>query len=185
MLSLGEIKTGKVLKINNEPYVVIKTEHNKTARASAVLKTKLKNLITGNILEMDFRSGEKAEEGEPEKKKANYLYKDENEAHFMDNTTFEQFSIDLDLISEKIGFLKEGTDVDLLYFNEKPVALNLPIKMVFKVISSPPGVKGNSAGNVTKQVEIETGATMNVPMFINEGDLIRINTDTGEYVERA
>jgi elongation factor P len=103
----------------------------------------------------------------------------------MDNESYEQFDLPLEEIGESAMFLKDGTDVDVLYFEGKPVSVSLPIKVDLKVVSAPPGVKGNSAGNVTKQVELETGAKINVPMFINEGDIIRINTDSGEYVERA
>lgn len=185
MLSLNEIKTGKVIEINNEPFVVYKADHHKTGRGGAVLKTKLKNLINGNILEKTFQGNDKAVEAETETKKVNYLYKDENEAYFMDNETYDQFSLNLDQIGERQKFLKDGTEVNLLYFSGNPVALELPVKIELKVISAPPGVKGNSAGNVTKQIELETGAKINAPLFINEGDVIRVNTDTGEYVERA
>ncbi|MFH1427373.1 MAG: elongation factor P, partial [Patescibacteria group bacterium] len=157
----------------------------KTGRGGAVLKTKLKNLINGNILEKTFQGNDKAVEAETETKKVNYLYKDENEAYFMDNETYDQFSLNLDQIGERQKFLKDGTEVNLLYFSGNPVALELPVKIELKVISAPPGVKGNSAGNVTKQIELETGAKINAPLFINEGDVIRVNTDTGEYVERA
>lgn len=185
MLSISEIKLGKILKINNEPFVVIKADHHKMGRGGAVLKTKLKNLINGNVLEKTFQGNDKGESAETEKKKANYMYKDDTKAFFMDNTSYEQFELDLEQIGEKQKFLKDGTDVDVLYFDNKPVAIDLPVKMAFKVISAPPGVKGNSAGNVNKQVELETGTLINAPMFINEGDIIKINTDTGEYVERA
>lgn len=185
MLSLNEIKIGKVIEVNNEPYVILKTDHHKMGRGGAVLKTKLKNLITGNILDKTFQGNDKAEEAVTEKKKANFMYKDDASAYFMDNESYEQFSLDLDQIGEKIKYLKDGTDVDVLYFDNKPVAVDIPIKVELKVVSAPPGVKGNSAGNVTKQVELETGATISAPMFINTGDVIRINTDTGEYVERA
>ena len=185
MLTLSEIKTGKVIKVGDEPYVVAKTDHHKMGRGGAVLKTKLRNLITGNILEKTFQGNEKAEEAETETKKTNFMYKDEDQAYFMDNETYEQFSLPLEQIGEKQRFLKEGTDVDTLYFSDKPVAIDLPIKMDLKVVSAPPGVKGNSAGNVTKQVELETGVKINAPMFVNEGDVIKVNTDTGEYVARA
>lgn len=185
MLNFNEIKIGKVIKINDEPYVIIKTDHHKMGRGGAVLKTKCRNLISGNTLERTFQGAEKAEEAETETKKANYMYKDKDEAYFMDNTSFEQFNLSIDAIGEQAKFLKDDTNVDVLYFENTPVSINLPIKMDFKVISAPPGVKGNSAGNVNKTVEIETGATISVPMFINEGDIIRINTETGEYVERA
>ena len=185
MLNFNEIKTGKVIKVNAEPYIIIKTDHHKMGRGGAVLKIKCRNLINGNVLERTYQGSEKAEEAETETKKANFMYKDKDEAYFMDNTNYEQFNLHLEEIGEAAKFLKDGTDVDVLYFENKPVSISLPVKMDFKVVSAPPGIKGNSAGNVNKQVEIETGAVLNVPMFINEGDVIRINTDTGEYVERA
>lgn len=185
MLNFNEIKTGKVIKLNSEPFIIIKTDHHKMGRGGAVLKVKCRNLINGNILERTYQGAEKAEEAETETKKANFMYKDKDEAYFMDNASFEQFNLALEDIGESAIFLKDGVDVDVLYFENRPVSISLPIKMDFKVVSAPPGVKGNSAGNVNKQVEIETGAKLNVPMFINEGDVIRINTDTGEYVERA
>lgn len=185
MLNFNEIKTGRVIKVNSEPYIIIKTDHHKMGRGGAVLKIKCRNLINGNILERTYQGAEKAEEAETETKKANFMYKDKDEAYFMDNASYEQFNLHLEELGDQIQFLKDGTDVDVLYFESRPVSISLPIKMDFKVVSAPPGVKGNSAGNVNKQVEIETGAKVNVPMFINEGDAIRINTDTGEYVERA
>lgn len=185
MLSMSEIKVGKVIQVNNEPFVVTKTDHHKMGRGGAVLKVKLRNLVSGSVLEKTYQGSEKAEEANTEKKKANFLYADEANANFMDNESYEQFTLSLDSIGEKRQYLKDGADVDVLYFDNNPVAINLPIKMDFKVVSAPPAVKGNSAGNVTKAVELETGATINAPLFINEGDIIRINTDTGEYVERA
>jgi len=185
MLNFNEIKTGRVIKVNGEPFIIIKTDHHKMGRGGAVLKIKCRNLINGNILERTYQGAEKAEEAETETKKANFMYKDKEEAYFMDNGNYEQFNLPLEEIGEPAEFLKEGVDVDVLYFEGRPVSVSLPIKMEFKVISAPPSVKGNSAGNVNKQVEIETGALINVPLFINEGDIIRINTDTGEYVERA
>ncbi len=184
MLSLNEIKTGKIIQVNNEPYLVTKTGHHKMGRGGAVLKAKLKNLINGSILDKTFQGNDRAEEANTEKKKANFMYSDEQNANFMDNETYEQFTIPLEQIGNKQKFLKQGTGIDVLYFKDKPVAIDLPIKMEFKVISAPPGVRGNSAGNVTKQIELETGAKINVPLFVNEGDAIRVNTETEEYVER-
>ncbi len=185
MLNFNEIKIGRVIKINSDPFVIIKTDHHKMGRGGAVLKVKCRNLINGNILERTFQGAEKAEEAETATKKANFMYKDKDGANFMDNASYEQFSLPLEEIGESAKFLKEGIDVDVLYFENRPVSVSLPIKMDFKVTSAPPSVKGNSAGNVNKLVEIETGAQVNVPLFIEEGETIRINTDTGEYVERA
>ena len=149
------------------------------------MKIKIKNLINGNILEKTLQGNDKVENANTEKKKCNYMYSDENNSYFMDNETYDQFSLPLEQLGEKKKFLIDGTDVDTLYFEGKPVSVDLPIKMKLKVISAPPGVKGNSAGNVTKKVTLETGAEISVPMFIKEGEVIIINTDSGEYVERA
>lgn len=185
MLNLNEIKIGALLKIAHEPYAVIKADHHKMGRGGAVLKTKLKNLLNNNVIEKTFQGNDKAEEAETETNKANYLYKTGTEACFMNNESFEQFSLPLEQIGGKLKFLKENLDVDILYFQGQPAILKLPVKISLKVISSPPGVKGNSAGNVSKTVQLETGAQINAPMFINEGDMVIVNTDTGEYVSRA
>lgn len=185
MLNLNEIKIGKIIQVNNAPFLVARTDHHKVARGGAVLKVKLKNLIDGSVLDKTFQGNDKAESADTEKKKANFMYADENNANFMDNESYEQFTIDLEAIGDKIKFLKDGIDVDVLYFESNPVAIDLPVKMEFKVISAPPGVKGNSAGNVTKKVVIETDTEISAPLFINEGDIIRVNTETGEYAERA
>lgn len=185
MLSLNEIKIGALLKIGGEPYAVIKADHHKMGRGGAVLKTKLKNLLNGNVMEKTFQGNEKAEEAATETGRANYLYKTDQEAYFMNNESFEQFSLPVAEIGDKLKFLKEGADVNILYFQGKPAALKLPIKISLKVTSAPPGVRGNSAGNVSKTVELETGAQISAPMFINQGDLVIINTDTGEYVSRT
>lgn len=185
MFGLNEIKTGKVVRVGEEPYLVLRADHHKMGRGGAVLKVKLRNLISGHILDKTWQGNEKVEEALTEKKKADYLYKDEREIYLMDNESYEQFGLPLEQIGERQKFLKEGMAVDVLYFEDRPVAINLPVKVDLKVKSAPPGVKGNSAGSVTKTVELETGATVNVPMFIEESDIIRINTETGEYVERA
>ncbi|PIR94993.1 elongation factor P [Candidatus Falkowbacteria bacterium CG10_big_fil_rev_8_21_14_0_10_37_6] len=185
MLSINEIKLGTLIKINNEPYIVIRSDHHKMGRGGAVLKTKLKNLISGNVIEKTFQGNDKAENAETQEKNSQYLYKDDNDVYFMDNENFEQFSISLEQIGASINWLKDGTDVKVMYFDNKPVSVRLPVKVELRVVSAPPGVKGNSAGNVTKIVTLETGVEVAAPMFINENDIIRINTETGEYVERA
>lgn len=185
MLSLTEIKIGKVLLINKEPYVVVKADHHKMGRGGAVLKTKLRNVLSSNVMERTFQGSDKAEEAEVEYRKADYLYKDERNAYFMDAESFEQFELPIDQIEEQLKFLKDGTSIEALYFENRAMAIKLPIKVELEVVSAPPGVRGNSAGNVMKTVELETGAELQVPMFIEAGTVIRINTDSGEYVERV
>ncbi len=185
MLDISQIKQGKIIQINKEPYLVIKSDHHKMGRGGAVLKTKLRNLINGSILDKTFQGNERAEEAHTEKKKAAFLYTDEDNAHFMDNNSFEQVSLGLESLGEKVNFLKEGVDVSVLYFEGNPVAIELPAKIELSVVQAPPGVKGNSASNTTKQVELETGLTISAPMFVEKGDMVRVNTETGEYVERV
>jgi len=185
MLTISDIKNGTLIQINNEPYIAIKVEHHKVAMSKAILKLKLKNLITGSIIEKTLQGNDKIEEAETEMRKVNFSYRDAENAYFMDNETFDQFGLPLDQVGDKIKFLKEGTDVDVLHFQGKPISIALPIKIKIKVTSAPPGVKGNSAGSVTKKVTLETGAEISAPLFIKDGDIIVVNTDTGEYVERA
>lgn len=185
MLSLTEIKVGCLIVINGEPYVVTKSEHHKMGRGGAVVKTKLKNLVTGNVVEKTWQGNDRAEEADVEKRKANYLYKDESFAYFMDNESYEQYNLPLDQLGGKERFMKDGIDVTVMHFEGKPMSVELPIKVELTVTSAPPGVRGNSAGNVMKTAELETGAVISVPMFVESGDVIRINTENEEYVERA
>jgi len=183
--SLHDIKKGLNINWNNEPYTVMESNFVRMQQRKPVMQTKLKNLLTGKIIEYSFKPGDKIEVADLQQNKANYLYKDENFAYFMDNLNYEQFSIPLEKIAAKIKFLKENTDCDILYYESKPITIDLPIKMNFKVTTSPPGVKGDSSSNVTKQITIETGAVINAPLFIKEGEEIVVNTETSEYVGRA
>jgi elongation factor P len=183
--SLSEIKKGTSITWNNEPYIIMESNFVKMQMRKPVMQTKLKHLITGKILEYSFKPGDKVFEADLMRNKANYLYKDESFAYFMDNKTFEQFQLPLETIGNKIKFMKDGTDVDVLYYEGNAVSIDIPIKMNFKVISAPPGTKGDSASNVTKQVELETGAMINAPLFVKEGEIITVNTETEEYVGRA
>jgi elongation factor P len=184
--SLNSIKTGLTIIVDGEPHIVLWADFMRTAQRKPVMRTKLRNLINGKVLEKSFKPGDKVEEADLANSTANYLYKDPNNIYLMDNKSFEQFSISLDRISEKVKFLKDGLDLNVLYFNGNPINVDLPIKMQFKVVSAPPGVRGDTAsGNVTKRVTLENGLEINTPLFIKEGDEIIINTGTGEYVERG
>jgi elongation factor P len=187
MLStLNDIKQGLVIVYRDEPFLVMKAKFVRMQQRKPVMQTKLKNLINGKVLEYNFKPGDKVQEADISRKKVNYLYKDKNDFYFMDNETFEQFSLSENQIGENAKFLKESSEVTLLFFNNNPVALELPAKMNFKVIEAPEGTRGDSAqGRVCKTVKIETGHEINVPLFIKPGDTIRINTETGEYVERV
>jgi elongation factor P len=184
--SLNSIKSGMSIIINGEPYLVQFADFMRTAQRKPVMRTKLKNLTNGKVLEMSFHPGDKVEEAELDRGTANYLYKDDNNIYLMDNKTYEQFTIPAGQIGDKVKFLKESSDLDVLYFNGKPINIDLPIKLTLKVITAPPAIRGNTAsGNVTKKVVLENGLEVNAPLFIEEGNEIIINTDSGEYVERA
>ena len=184
MLSMSEIKLGKVLTINNEPYQVVFTQHIKVARGGAVLKTKLKNLVNGSTLEKTFSGSDTVEIADLQRKKANFLYSQDDDFFFMDNEDFEQFQFSADIIGSAIDYLSEGQTVDVLIFNGQPVSIALPPKVVLEVSSAPDGVKGNTSGAATKAIILETGLQLRSPMFIKSGDKIKVNTETGEYVER-
>ncbi|MBM2820968.1 MAG: elongation factor elongation factor [Candidatus Berkelbacteria bacterium] len=185
MLSINDLKVGTKVNFNGQPYVVIFSEHSKLGRGGGIQRTKMRNLISAAIIEKTFSGAEKLEEAELETKKAQYLYKDDNGYNFMDSATFEQFSLAKNQLGKTAGFLKEGGEVDILYFEEEPININLPIKMTFEITYTEPGFKGNTASTVNKPATIETGSQVMVPLFIKNGDKIVLDTRTGEYVERA
>ncbi len=182
---MSDIKVGTTISHQGAPYVVVRADHSKQARSAAVLRAKLKNLITGQVLDLTFQGGDSIEPADLARKKASYQYADENEFYFMDTDTFDQFGIPKDAVGDASNYIKEGEDVDVMYYEGKAVSVSVPPKVDLTVTDSPPGIKGDSASNVTKKVTVETGYELNVPLFIKQGEKIRINTDTGDYVERA
>lgn len=183
--SLNSIRVGITITMNGEPYQVQTANFVRMQQRKPVMQTKLKNMINGKVLEYSFKAGERVEEADLVKNKADYLYKDPSGVYFMDTKTYEQFSLEREFLGAKVELLKEGMSVDILCFEEKPIAISLPPKIDLKVTSAPPGIKGDSAGNVTKLVTLETGLVVAAPLFVKEGDTLRINTETLEYVERV
>lgn len=186
MLDMSTIRKGKVIKFQEAPYLILSTDHSKTAQRRPVLRTKMRNLLNDAVLEYSFAQSEKAEEADLERgKPAQFLYKDDTKAYFMDQTSFEQFELPVEAVEDQLKFLPEGKDVMFMAFEGRPVTLDLPPKMDVKVTEAPEGVKGNSQGRVMKTATLETGYEIQVPMFIKSGDIIRVSTDTGDYVERV
>ena len=185
MLSITDLKTGTKISIGDEPYIVLSYSQSKMGRGGSIVKVKVKNLKTGSNLSKTYQGAEKIDEAELSKKSAQFLYLDSTNANFMDSTTFEQFSIPLSQIGEQKDCLVEGTETDILYYNNQPINIELPIKMKFKVTEAPPGVRGNTAGAATKPVIIETGDKVDTPLFIKVGDIIVVDTRDGKYVERG
>lgn len=185
MLQMSDIKMGKVVDMDGSPWRVISTDHLQMGRGSAVLRTKLKNLIDGSVREHTFKSGDKIEEADLNRSKANFLYREGDKFFFMDNESYEQFEFPEDQIGDISNFVKENSDVEVLSFNGNPVSIGLSPKVTLKVVEAPPGIKGDTAGNATKRVKLETGYELPVPLFIKEDEDIIVNTESGEYVERA
>ena len=185
MLNIGEIKTGKNIVLDGEPFSVLYHEHSKTGRAGAVLRTRLRNLTSGAVLEKTFQGADKIGEADISKSKAQYLYRETNNFFFMDNDTYDQFSLSDKVLGNSINYLIEGTEVTILNFNGIPINLELPIKMKLKVIEAPPNIKGDTVSSGGKNVTLETGIKINTPLFVKTGDEIIVNTETGEYVSRA
>ena len=185
MLSINDLKLGTKIIFNNQPHQVIYTEHSKLGRGGSILRTKIKNLVSDTVIDKTFAGNEKIEEAELETKKAQFLYKADNQYFFMDSATFEQFELTDNQIGNSGKFLKENTDVDILYFDDEPINIQLPIKITLSVTYTEPGYKGNTSSATTKPATLETGAQINVPLFVKDGDKIIVDTRTGEYVERA
>jgi elongation factor P len=185
MYTINDLKLGTRILFNGQPYQVVFSQHSKQGRAGGILRSKIKNLIDGSTIEHTFAGAEKIEPAELQMQKAQYLYHDNDNAFFMNSDNFEQFEIPIAQIKDQVKFLKEGEEVDLLYFDDKPINIQLPIKIKMKVTYTEPGFKGNTASTVTKPATLETGAQINVPLFIKENDLVIIDTRTGQYVERA
>jgi elongation factor P len=186
MASTSDISRGMILKLDGSLYTVVEFGENKTARAAAKVWAKLKGLDNTRSIEKTWNSGDTIYPVRVERKTYQYLYKDDTGYNFMDNETFEQVAL-ADNMVDAPQFLKEGQEVSVLINTEteQPMSVELPDKIVLKITYSEPGVKGDTATRTLKPATVETGATVNVPLFVNEGELIRINTKTGEYVERV
>ncbi len=184
MITTNDLKNGMTVFYDDVLYEVLYFQHVKPGKGGAFVRTKLKNLYTGAIIDKTFRAGEKIEQAILETKKMQYLYKDEHYI-FMDTQTYEQVEIEDAFINEKKRFLVENLDVTVTFYKGKPISIELPITIEAKVIKTEPGVKGDTVSNVLKPAEIETGAKIQVPLFINEGDIIKIDTRTGQYITRV
>lgn len=186
IIDYNEIKPGKCIVLNDEPYAVISSHVAQKQKRRPTNQTKLKNLITGRVVEQTFQQSEKAEEADIAKKEIKYLYTNKGESWFCDpKNPSDRFSLKTEILDGKEGFLKANTIVDAMIFDDEVIGIKPPIKVELLVKEAAPAVKGNTVSGGSKQVVLETGATINVPLFINEGDVLRINTETGEYTERA
>lgn len=186
MANTADISRGMIIKLEGSLYSVIEFGENKTARAAAKVWAKLKGVDNSRSIEKTWNSGDTIYPVRVEKKNYQFLYKDDSGYNFMDTETFEQIALQETMVDAP-QFLKDGQDVAVMFNTEteQPMSVELPDKIVLLVTYSEPGVRGDTATRTLKQATVETGATVNVPLFVNEGELIRVNTKTGEYVERV
>lgn len=185
MGNLTDLKVGSIVKLKGDPFLITYNQFMRKDAGKPVMRTKLKNLITGNTLDKTFLAGESYEFAEIERKKCQYLYKDDSEAHFMDNETFEQFALPVEDIEDALTFLKDDEEVYVTFYEGRPIGVQPPIKVTLEITETTPGVKGDTASGGSKQATVETGAVINVPLFVKEGDKVVINTETGVYDSRA
>lgn len=184
-MNATEIKKGKALVFKDQPHMVTEANFVFPGKGQAFVKTKLKNLKTGTMVDHVFKSNVQVEEADVMFKNVSFLYSDDENFYFMDESTYEQQQVPADIVGSRNVFMQEGQKYKGMFLDEFIFDIELPPKMVMTVIEAPPGVKGDSSTNVTKKVKVETGAMISVPLFIKEGEKIRVNTDTGEYVERV
>jgi len=185
MYSTTDFRKGLKIEFNGEPYIIVDFQHVKPGKGGAFVRTRLKNLITGNVIDHNFRSGEKVPIPELEEKEMQYLYQEGEDYYFMDTSTYEQIMLTAEQLGESAGFLQEQCLVKVLYYKGKPIGVELPTFVELKVVETEPGVRGDTVSGGSKNAVLETGKQVQVPLFINVGDVIKIDTRTGEYVERV
>jgi len=185
MLGVQELKNGVTFLLDDQPFIVLKYEHIKMGRGSATIKVKARNLLSGAVLDRSFINSAKVEEINTIRRVMQYLYRDGNDYIFMDNSTYEQVSLPEAVLAESAKFLKEGITVNILFWDERPLWVELPPKMEFTVAETDPGIKGNSAANMYKSAVLDNGVTVRVPLFIETGEKIMVDTRDGSYAERV
>jgi elongation factor P len=185
MIDVNDLRKGTTFEYDGQLFKVLEYSHNKPGRGNATIRVKARNLKTGANIEKTFPSGERVSDVRLDFHNVQFLYTDGEFYHFMDNVTFDQPAVRGDMLGEAAGFLKEGMECKLTFYEGAPLDIELPTSVDLKVVSAETAIRGDTATGVTKKVEVETGVTLLVPNFIKVGDTIRIDTRTGEYVTRA
>lgn len=184
-LSINEIKAGITLLVNDEAYIVVDAQHVKPGKGAAFVRAKVRNLKSSNIQEVTYRGGEKIEQAYIDERKLQYQYNTGDIYHFMDQETYEDIAISREAVGDNAKFLKDNLEVAGLFYKGQTLSVTLPNSVVYKITHTEPGIKGDTAKSGTKPAELETGAIVQVPLFINEGDNIKVDTRTGGYLERV
>lgn len=184
-LSINEMKAGLTVWVDDAVWVILECQHVKPGKGSAFVRAKMRNMKNSSVQEKTFRGDEKIEEAYVEERKLQYQYNTGDMYHFMDQETFEEVPIEVDSVGDKIKFLKDNLEVTAYFYEDEVLSVNLPNFIVFEITQTEPGIKGDTAKSGTKPANIETGATIQVPLFVDVGDKIKVDTRNGEYIERA
>jgi len=184
MYSTTDFKKGLKIEIDGTPFEIIDFQHFKPGKGGAMIRTKLRNILNAKVVDNTFRSGEKVGKPNLENREMQFLYKDGSDLIFMDLTTFEQISMPEDVTDGKSGFLKDGQVCEVLLYNERPLDIEIPLSLVLKVVTTEPGARGDTVSNVTKPATLETGLIIQVPIFVVEGDNVKVDTRSKEYLGR-
>ena len=185
IISTADFRNGMVIVLENDLMQLVEFQHVKPGKGGAFVRTKLKNVLTGRVLEKTYRSGEKFEEARLEAQVWQYLYNDGDLYHFMHKETFEQLAVGHDTVGDKDQWLKENNDATLMFYKDKPISIDIPFFVELKITQCDPGVQGDRATSGNKPATLETGAVVQVPLFIEEGTVIRVDTRTRAYIERV
>jgi elongation factor P len=184
-IDTSEFRKGLKIEIDGEPYEITDFQHVKPGKGAAFVRTTYRSMLSGRVLQNNFRSGDKFEKPDIEEKEMQYLYAQGDEFHFMESKTFEQTFISAAVLAENKNFLKESINVSILFFNGKAIGVSLPNSVDLKVTKCDPGVRGDTVSGAQKPATLESGYTVNVPLFINEGDVLKIDTRDGKYLTRV
>jgi elongation factor P len=185
MISTSEFRNGAKIELDGDPYLIVEFQFVKPGKGGAFVKTRIKSLKTGNVLDKNFRSGEKFEQPDILDTETQYLYASGKDYYFMDTQSYEQFFLSSEQLGDAIKFLKENMAVQMMFYQGKPLSVDLPMFVELKIAKTDPGVRGDTATGGSKQAELETGATIKVPLYMEEGEMIKIDTRTGTFVERV
>lgn len=185
MYSTADFRKGLKVEIDGAPYVIVDFLHVKPGKGGAFVRTKIKHLMTGKVLDQTFRSGERVKRPDLAEREMQYLYREGGNFYLMDNETYEQYALTGEQMGDAVLFLADNLNVKVLFFNQQPVAVELPTFVELTVAQAEPGVRGDTASGGSKPATLESGAVIQVPLFINEGDRVKVDTRTGAYLERV
>ena len=184
-VSTAEFRNGLKIEIDGDPYIIVEFQHVKPGKGGAFVRTKMKSLKSGNVIDRTFRSGEKVDVPELEEKTMQYLYAADKDRIFMDTSSYEQVSMSEKQLGESINYLKENMEIKVLYFKGQPINIDVPMFVELAIARTDPGVRGDTASGGSKPATLETGAVVKVPFYLNEGDVVKVDTRTGTFIERV